>query len=188
MIIISNFGGIMKDNNLNTLLKIYENKRNKAEKNSEILKNNIYDSNPDLKRIDDKLNELYLKKSKNILFNKNNNDDLDKEINLLKNKKNNLFKKLKITENSFLPNYECKLCNDTGYIINNNGLSEMCSCLKQELININYNKSNIGNLKNENFDTFNINIFSDEINIEKYNSKISPKKNMENIKNFRKFY
>ena len=39
----------------------------------------------------------------------------------------------------------------------------MCPCLKQKLLDISYNKSNISNLSKENFETFNINIFSDSI-------------------------
>lgn len=172
----------MQDNNLKNILKNYEQKRTKAEMEIENKKINIYEKNPELSIINDKINKLYLEKSKNILFNKNVNKKIDIYINQLKNKKNKLLKDLKLKEDDFLPNYECKLCNDTGYVTNNSGSSQMCSCLKQELININYNKSNIGNLEKENFDNFNISIFSDEINYDKYKSKISPKQNIENIK------
>ena len=72
----------------------------------------------------------------------------------------------------FIPEYSCKLCNDTGYFVDNNQI--MCTCLKQKLLNIQYNKSNISSLENENFDNFNINIFSDEKDEKKYNSNISP--------------
>lgn len=37
----------------------------------------------------------------------------------------------------------------------------MCTCLKQKLLDIKYNKSNISNLKNENFDTFTDTVYSD---------------------------
>ena len=55
----------------------------------------------------------------------------------------------------------------------------MCSCLKQKLLNISYNKSNMTNLGKENFENFNPNIFSDEIST---NFNISPKQNILNIK------
>ena len=60
--------------------------------------------------------------------------------------------------------------------------SVMCSCLKQKIYNIEYNKSNIGNLEKENFNSFDINKYSNEINFEKYKSDISPKQNMLIIK------
>ncbi len=39
-----------------------------------------------------------------------------------------------------------------------------------------------GNLEKENFDNFDSSLYSDEINEAKYNAKISPRKNIENIK------
>ena len=59
----------------------------------------------------------------------------------------------------------------------------MCNCLKQKLLDISFNKSNIYNLKKENFNSFNENIFSDEVDLSKYKFNISPRKNITNIKN-----
>lgn len=58
----------------------------------------------------------------------------------------------------------------------------MCSCLKQKLLDVEYNKSNIHNLDKENFNNFNLNLYSDEINKEKNNSDISPRENIKKIK------
>ena len=51
----------------------------------------------------------------------------------------------------------------------------MCSCLKQKIYDIEYNKSNMSNLEKQNFNNFNLNFYSDEINKQKYNSDISPR-------------
>ena len=59
----------------------------------------------------------------------------------------------------------------------------MCSCLKQKLLDISFNKSNISNLNKENFNTFNENIYSDDVDLAKYKQNISPRKNIINIKN-----
>lgn len=59
----------------------------------------------------------------------------------------------------------------------------MCNCLKQKLLNYSFNKSNMSNLDKENFNTFNENIFSDEVDLSKYKFNISPRKNIINIKN-----
>ena len=48
----------------------------------------------------------------------------------------------------------------------------MCSCLKQKIYDIEYNKSNMSNLEKQNFNNFNLNFYSDEINKQKYNSDI----------------
>ncbi len=158
----------MQDNSLKNILKEYEQKRINLEKELELRKKNLYLENPRLEEIENILNKLYLEKSKNILLNQST-------LNLIKN--------LKINKTFFFPEYECTFCNDTGYITSNNGTSTMCNCLKQKIIDMNFNNSNIGNLNKENFDNFNINLFSDEINVEKYNSKISPRENIKNIKN-----
>ena len=59
----------------------------------------------------------------------------------------------------------------------------MCNCLRQKLLDISFNKSNMSNLDKENFSTFNENIFSDEVDIAKYKFNISPRTNIKNIKN-----
>ncbi len=58
----------------------------------------------------------------------------------------------------------------------------LCNCIKQKIFDIDFNKSNIGNLSKENFDNFDLSLYSDEVNEEKYNAKISPRQNIENIK------
>ena len=58
----------------------------------------------------------------------------------------------------------------------------MCTCLKQKLLDISFNKSNMSKLDFENFDTFNENIFSDEVDYSKYHFNISPRANIKNIK------
>ena len=96
--------------------------------------------------------------------------------------KEEILKKENIDESYFKPNYECDKCKDTGYITYPDKKTEMCNCLKQKLINISYNKSNLSNLQKENFKNFNFNKFSNEINIGKYNMNISPRENIKNIK------
>ena len=58
----------------------------------------------------------------------------------------------------------------------------MCNCLKQKLLNNSFNKSNISNLEKENFNNFNEDIFSNEVDIAKYNFNISPRTNISNIR------
>ena len=82
----------------------------------------------------------------------------------------------------FTPNYECKLCNDTGYVIDENNKTVLCSCIKQKLFNIKYNSSNIGDLNKENFATFDVSLYSTDINPDKFKANISPRTNIENIK------
>ncbi len=167
---------------LDDLLKEYEQKKIRAELDLEKRKEKLYNDIPELGNIESELNNLAISTAKNILLNnKSSIENFKSKIQELNNKKIELLKNNNLNIDYLKPNYECKLCNDTGYITKNNYKSEMCNCLKQKLLNISFNKSNMSNLDKENFSTFNENIFSDEINIEKYN--ISPRQNIRNIKN-----
>ena len=67
--------------------------------------------------------------------------------------------------------------------MDNNYKTQMCSCLKQKLLDYSFNKSNMSTFKKENFDNFNIDLFSDIANKEKYKYDISPRENITKIKN-----
>ena len=172
----------MSNPNLKILLKEYDKNRLQAELDLENKLNNFYIKNPDISNINDKINRISIEISKNILLNKDSENikNLNIELEKLKKEKKELLSKLNIKNDFFLPNYSCTLCNDTGFLIDNNQI--MCTCLKQKLLNIQYNKSNTSSLEHQNFDNFNINIFSDEKDEKKYNSNISPKENIEKIK------
>ena len=170
----------MSNPTLKQLLKEYEENKLKKQMELEEKLNNFYNENPEIAKINDKINKISIEISKAILLNKNI-EDLNKQLSQLKKEKKDLLAKLHITEDFFKPNYSCSLCNDTGYLTSNNH-TIMCKCLKQKLLNVQYNKANIFNLKNENFNFFNINLFSDEVDEKKYHSSISPKKHIEKIK------
>lgn len=169
---------------LDSLLTTYENKRIKKQEEAENRKIKLYKENPRLEQIDESLSSLSISASKNMISTSNFEilDKLRKEIELLKKEKKELIISLTNNENYLLPDYDCKLCNDTGYIMQNY-TTKMCNCLKQQIFNIEYNKSNTFNLENNNFENFLSTYYSDNVDKEKYQSDISPKKNIEIIKN-----
>ena len=174
----------MNNSILNDVLKEYEKKRLSNTYKLEKRKQELYTSNPELKEIDDKLSEFSINSAKCILQNNSEKylKDLKKEVQFLKNKKINILKKVGLSEDYLLPIYDCKICKDTGYVFEN-GQTKMCNCLKQKLYNIEYNEKNMTYIKNQTFDNFNINLFSNEVDEKKYNSKISPRENIIDIKN-----
>ena len=106
---------------------------------------------------------------------------LKKKNNSLIKEKNEFIKNLSKENNYLNPHFDCKLCKDTGYVQKDNSLV-MCSCLKQRIFDIAYNKSNMGNLERENFSNFDLRIFSDKPDTEKYKSDISPRENIQIIR------
>lgn len=168
---------------LNSLLKEYDRKKIQAEIDLDIRKKELYEKIPELQKIENDLSTYAIETTKNILLYKNNSvNDLKEKIYLLNTKKNEIFKKYNIDKNYLTPNYNCSICQDTGYVITNNYQKQMCNCLKQKLIDYSFNNSNMTNLNTENFSTFNENIFSDDVDIQKYKFNISPRENIKNIK------
>jgi len=172
----------MANDLLKDLLKQYEQKKILAEKNAENKKNNILNNNPELLNITNNINSLEIEYAKSIL-----NSDSEKKEKIqnrlleFKKEKENILNKLQIKKEDFLPEYECKICSDTGYITKLYD-TKMCNCLKQKLFDEQYNKSNITNIEKENFDFFDLSVYSDEIDEKKYGSPISPKENIIKIK------
>lgn len=171
---------------LNSLLKEYEQKKLNAELDLDRRKQNLYKLIPRLEEIDKELNSFAINTAKSIL----NNSSTSSSVDNLKEKIANLKKEkeLILLQNNYnldylKPFYECKICNDTGFVLDNNYKTSMCNCLKQKLLDISFNKSNMSNLNKENFNNFSELIFSDEVDLSKYRFNISPRKNISNIKN-----
>lgn len=172
----------MSNSTLNTLLKEYEKKKFIADLDFKKAKENFYNLHPDLLEINNKLNSTALDISKAILSSDTETaNNLKKEFENLKIKKEQLLKQIQIPFNAKEPSYECKICKDTGYITERDK-TVLCNCIKQKIFDIEFNKSNISTLEKENFDNFDLNLYSNEINEKKYNAKISPRQNILNIK------
>lgn len=170
----------MTNQNLNFLLSEYDEKRRIAELKFEKQKEKIYKDFPRIEEIDTQISKLSINKAKSILTNKSDSNIFDKYIQDLKNEKYSILKKSNIF---FKINYDCDICKDTGYIKKLNQKTIMCNCLKQKLLNLSYNRSNLSDIKKQCFENFNENVFSDELNTLKYKSKCSPRKNILTIKN-----
>jgi len=176
----------MANEALNSLLKEYEQKKLNAELDLEERKNNLYKLIPRLEQIDTELSTLGISTAKSILNNtsdSNSVDNLKLKIANLKKEKEAILLQNGYSLDYLKPFYECKICNDTGFILDNNYKTTMCNCLKQKLLNISFNKSNISNVDKENFSNFNELLFSDEVDLAKYRFNISPRRNILNIKN-----
>ena len=173
----------MSTNILKDLLKEYEQKRLTSQRNLEKKKETLFSSHPELKEIEEKLNQFAIKSIQSLLNNKEDyqQDNFQLKIKALQKEKAKILRTLSLSEKDLQPEYECSLCQDTGYIMQGEK-TVMCSCLKQKLIDISYNQSNIRNLDIENFSNFRFDLYSNEKNPEKYNSDISPRENMKRIK------
>ena len=141
----------MSNEVLNSLLKEYEQKKLNAELDLENRKKTLYKLIPRLEQIDSELSTLGINTAKNIL-NKisepNSVDNLKLKIANLKKEKESILLQNGYSLDYLKPFYECKVCNDTGFVLDKNYKTTMCNCLKQKLLNISFNKSNISNIDN----------------------------------------
>ena len=176
----------MDNSLLKQVLKEYDEKRTRAILEAERRKKELMKINPRLQEIEKELSTNSIQASKAILVADSKEKasllaNLKKKNNSLIKEKNDFIKNLSKENNYLNPHFDCKLCKDTGYVQKDGKLS-MCSCLKQRIFDIAYNKSNMGNLERENFSNFNIRIFSDKPNKEIYKSDLSPRENMQIIR------
>lgn len=173
------------DNNttLKNILKEYEQKRLQAQLNVQYRVQDLYANYPRLAEIEHEINSIGIKISKTILASNDSSviNNLKISIQKLNKEKNTILKNIGIDNSFFTPNYMCSVCSDTGYIQTGSN-STMCNCLKQKLFDVEYNKSNLGNLEFENFDTFNLDLYSNESNSKKFKSTLSPRDNIKIIK------
>ena len=145
---------------LNSLLREYEQKKLRAEMDVETRKTQLYKDIPRLERIEEELSNYSISTAKSILANKSTNslESLKDKINDLKKEKEKILKSNNLDIDYLKPFYDCQICKDTGYIMDNNYKTQMCSCLKQKLLDYSFNKSNMSTFKKENFDNFNIDL------------------------------
>lgn len=169
----------------------YENNRNVALAEVEKKKKEIYKREPKILEIDDNIKKIGMEITKSIIFmdDDSKRNDLVNELNLkverLKEKKTELLKELGIDDGYLKPNFTCKICEDTGIIGSITG-AKNCSCFRQKIINYTYNQSQIYNIDKENFDTFDEDMFSDEVDEKRYNSLKSPRENILMVKEIAK--
>ena len=171
----------MHNNFAKEILKEYELLRAKAEQNAQNIKENAYAKAPHLKEADIMLKQLGLQLAR-LAANGDSEHIKINEVKIaeLRRRRKSILKELKINEPMFSPKYNCSNCNDTGYVIKNlTSIPEMCKCFKQKLINAHYSLSNLDQvLGEENFDSFDIRLFSDMVDEKE---GLSARKNMENV-------
>ncbi len=157
----------------------YERKRDRQENERKKRVEYVYSKIPAIKRIDEDIEKTSLSMAKKILINPQSYEEIVEEtkkaIEALKMEKAYLMTESNIASDYMELRYDCDICKDKAYLEN----GERCSCLKQELASRAYRMSNLGNILNkENFQTFNIEVFS---NNKFPGEDLTPRENMMDI-------
>ncbi len=142
---------------------IYKKILREYEKKSQDLKNNqldkieyIYKKIPKIKEIDMEIKNAGIENGLKVLRGEKIDISYIKDLEAYKK---SVLIDHGIDPESLEPRYECEICKDTGFVS-----GEQCVCFRRRLINEYYKMSNIESLlERENFDTFDLNIFSEDI-------------------------
>ena len=166
----------MIESKIREILVSYQKKRDKAESELELRRNDVYSQIPEFKKIDEEISKAGLQLAKLVLQNPSNKEyiilESKKKMDDLRKRKEDLLIKYKVPTGYLEIQYECNVCKDKGFLEN----GQKCNCFKQQIINEAYKMSNIARmLEKENFTTLDTSIFSTEIDSE---SNISPQQNM----------
>ena len=167
----------MKDSKIKEILNKYDQRRTKSENDLEQRILDVYSQIPRIKEIDEEINKVGLKLTKLVIMNPNDKDEIilqcKSEIETLSSEKHDLLETHHVPAWYLTAEHNCNICEDKGFLKN----GKKCNCLKQEIISEAYEMSNLSRvLEIENFDTFNLSVFSTSTD-EK--SSISPFTNME---------
>lgn len=155
----------------------YEELRRVNKKKLDDRKSEIYSKIPSIKEIDDLIKNIGFMAAKEQLVNPSfkNQERANADIIKLRGKKETLLKEAGYDRDYLDEIYSCKKCNDTGLMPN----AKRCSCMENRIAKELYNMSNLSyTLQRENFNTFDLGVFSREIY---KNEGISPRENMEMI-------
>ncbi len=161
------------------ILRGYEKIRDHEYRELEKRKQHVYSLVPKIKQIDEEISRTGMMVAKVILTHPENHEqallEIKEKMDLLKQDKAILMTESNFPLNYLELNYQCPACKDTGFSTE----GQKCNCFKQRLINHAYEMSNMSKvLAKENFQSFNLDIFSDS----KYKDEdLSPKQNMHNI-------
>ncbi|MEQ3346403.1 ATP-binding protein [Peptoniphilus senegalensis] len=166
----------------------YENLRRK---NTDIHEKRVEEINkaiPEIREIDGLIRDIALRAAIEQIKNPNQDKSFgeSEKIYKLKLKKMDFLEKKGYPRDYLEEIYTCKDCHDTGI----NEDNEKCHCLKRLIVSELYDMSSISYmLDKENFDKFDLNVFSEKV-YEKFN--MSPRENMKSIlalsKNFIKTF
>ena len=134
----------------------------------------IYAKLPRLEEIERELSLLGVSTAKLVLMQPESREaalaQLQEKQQALISERNELMAQNCLSPSLLKVEYVCEACKDTGYIG-----SEQCACMKHKLMDRLYDQSNVREvIRIENFDTFDLRLFSDEV---MQGEGISPKEN-----------
>lgn len=122
--------------------------------------NEIYFKIPRIREINESISSISIQGAKRMLLEgEGTTEDIKKQIEALSKEKASLLRQNGYPEDYLTMEYTCPKCQDTGYVG-----QHKCSCLKNSIIEILYEQSNIKDvLEKENFNTFSFKHYDNDV-------------------------
>lgn len=122
--------------------------------------NEIYSKIPRIREINESISSISIQGAKRMLLEgEGTTEDIKKQIEALSKEKASLLRQNGYPEDYLTMEYTCPKCQDTGYVG-----QHKCSCLKNSIIGILYEQSNIKDvLEKENFNTFSFKHYDNDV-------------------------
>lgn len=122
--------------------------------------NEIYSKIPRIREINESISSISIQGAKRMLLEgEGTTEDIKKQIEALSKEKASLLRQNGYPEDYLTMEYTCPKCQDTGYVG-----QHKCSCLKNSIIEILYEQSNIKEvLEKENFNTFSFKHYDNDV-------------------------
>ncbi|MFV0503971.1 MAG: ATP-binding protein [Lachnospirales bacterium] len=152
----------------------FKNKKLYREKKYDQRSEEIYSKNSELKKVHKELQQVGFEIIKRIMEGEKSEAllrELEEKQKLLLLNEAEIIANLGYPENYLKDTYSCNICNDEGFVH-----GKECHCFKQRLIEKYYDISNINVLEKENFNFFDIALYSSDV-LE--NKGISPREKMD---------
>lgn len=148
---LSQYDALMREYDRNKLMH----KRELDEKFNE-----IYSKIPRIREINESISSISIQGAKRMLLEgEGTTEDIKKQIEALSKEKASLLRQNGYPEDYLTMEYTCPKCQDTGYVD-----QHKCSCLKNSIIEILYEQSNIKEvLEKENFNTFSFKHYDNDV-------------------------
>ncbi|MGI6107989.1 MAG: ATP-binding protein [Lachnospiraceae bacterium] len=147
----------------NELMRAYDARRIRNENARDARVEKIYSRYPQLRQLEQQIQTAHGELAHTAVSAGINSDAVKQarqKVTELRNARKKMLRDYGIRPEEFEVQYTCSDCKDTGYIG-----SEKCHCLKQAEIELLYSQSNLRKiLEEENFGTFSLEYYSEEIN------------------------
>lgn len=167
------------------ILRNYKSKHDNAKIDADRRREKLYLKYPRLQEIEEEINKIGLTSVKKVLFKGMSKEEAkqecEKEMSILTDEKLKIYKENGIPLDYTEPIFECELCDDTGMLKN----GQKCMCYKQQVLDDVYKLSNMNVLiEKQNFENFNLNLFSDKMNKDGNVQRIFMEENIRVAKDF----